>query len=393
MARFQVTSPDGRIVTLEGDTPPTDADLDEVFSSLPTKLSEEKPSRFGTLAGSFAVGGAPGFGVTPGSEEVLPMVGQALGTPFGFGGSVAGEVVGDVARQGIKKIRGEKTDFQGVLPRAAETATIEGMMRGAGKIAKPLAGRLMNSILKPATKQLVKGKNLGLEAAEAGISGTKKGMFGQAQSMVDVGESELQNLIKTTPGSVDLTKALSGLDALEQKALSIGDQAGVTAVQNLKQAIGSGRLNLESANQLKRNLYDALRESQFGTNEVPVLATARKSAARGLKEGIEDVLPQAKDINRRIGLGGRVRDALARRNAVEERQVILPFFEGAGAFGGILSGHPEYAALIAGRRLMDTPLVKSMVAKSLLGASKTPSIGRGASLAASEGSRRLFGDN
>lgn len=37
MAQYTVQSPDGRQITLEGDTPPTENDLDRVFSSLPPK--------------------------------------------------------------------------------------------------------------------------------------------------------------------------------------------------------------------------------------------------------------------------------------------------------------------------------------------------------------------
>lgn len=36
MPRYKVQAPDGRTVTLEGDTPPTEADLDQVFASIPS---------------------------------------------------------------------------------------------------------------------------------------------------------------------------------------------------------------------------------------------------------------------------------------------------------------------------------------------------------------------
>ena len=39
MPRYQVTSPDGRTVVLEGDSAPTDADLEEVFKGLPRSVS------------------------------------------------------------------------------------------------------------------------------------------------------------------------------------------------------------------------------------------------------------------------------------------------------------------------------------------------------------------
>lgn len=39
MALYKVTSPDGRAVTIRGDTPPTDADLEPIFANLPQKQS------------------------------------------------------------------------------------------------------------------------------------------------------------------------------------------------------------------------------------------------------------------------------------------------------------------------------------------------------------------
>ena len=61
MPRYQVTAPDGRTVTLEGDTPPTDADLDGIFSSLPPKPSAPETGlleRGVSAVGDFVAGAA-----------------------------------------------------------------------------------------------------------------------------------------------------------------------------------------------------------------------------------------------------------------------------------------------------------------------------------------------
>ncbi len=54
MPRYQVTAPDGRVVTLEGDSPPTDADLDEIFASLPPAQTADPTAM--QVAGEFAAG-------------------------------------------------------------------------------------------------------------------------------------------------------------------------------------------------------------------------------------------------------------------------------------------------------------------------------------------------
>lgn len=61
MPRFHITSPEGREVVLEGDTEPTDAELDEIFASLPPKQPETK---------------GPGLFVTPERDFYSPTFGQ-----------------------------------------------------------------------------------------------------------------------------------------------------------------------------------------------------------------------------------------------------------------------------------------------------------------------------
>src|SRR3990167_7279834 len=51
MPRYTVQSPDGRKVTLEGNSPPTEQDLDQVFSSLPQKESIQQNASLGIEEG------------------------------------------------------------------------------------------------------------------------------------------------------------------------------------------------------------------------------------------------------------------------------------------------------------------------------------------------------
>ena len=351
----------------------------------------------------FQVSGPLGFASAPGAEDVLPAVGQTVGGMIpgvnAFGGSVAGATSGQAARQAVKSLRGEKASLGEIPSEALRTATTEGIFRGAGKLMRPLAGRLMNSVLKPATKEISEGKNLGLEALDAGIFGSKKGMLSKAKRIVSEGEGNLQGLIKTKPGSVDLEKALSGLDELEARYASIGDQGGLNAIKNLREAVGTGRLNLENANQLKRNLYDALRESQFGTSEIPSIATVRKSAAHGLKKGIEEALPEqpgipgAKSINQKIGLGARVRDALENRIASEERSMIVPKIAMIGAGASALTGHlPAALGIMGGEAIVEglrSAPVMTTTAAALNALAKRKAIMGSMRLGASELARRI----
>lgn len=65
MPQYAVQSPDGRTVTLEGDSPPSESDLDEIFSSLPEEQpagSMMTPERLAQIA---AASGGGGFTTNP----------------------------------------------------------------------------------------------------------------------------------------------------------------------------------------------------------------------------------------------------------------------------------------------------------------------------------------
>src|SRR5229473_2654329 len=69
MPTYKVTSPDGRIVRLTGESPPTDDELTKIFAELPPQ--ETAPSAI-TAAGEFSKGGMRPKGGYEGPEEGAP---------------------------------------------------------------------------------------------------------------------------------------------------------------------------------------------------------------------------------------------------------------------------------------------------------------------------------
>ena len=43
MAVYEITAPNGQVLEIEGDTPPTEADLDEIFKSTKTAKEPTRP--------------------------------------------------------------------------------------------------------------------------------------------------------------------------------------------------------------------------------------------------------------------------------------------------------------------------------------------------------------
>ena len=152
MPRYQVTAPDGRTVTLEGDAPPTDADLDGIFASLPPPEKKDPAAMFRdqlATAGSFGhtpqpeemPEGAAGKLALAGTIASLPLGVQAAGAPLaalrGLALSAAGASAGGYAGSGL----GRGLEIVGAPEGTSEVGgTIGGLVGGvAGPMGGPMA--------------------------------------------------------------------------------------------------------------------------------------------------------------------------------------------------------------------------------------------------------------
>ncbi len=344
---------------------------------------ETLPGKLANGAAAFAgfVGGGPGNLSANAGEAVTKAAGKYVPRFIAknFGRAAEGAAAG--------ALTSSDNDFFDVGKRAenAKTGAMAGPIVGAAfdgiqKIAKPIAGRLMNSVLKDDAK-------LGYEAASEGLSGTKKQIKQKSEDLIQRGENQLQRIIKGRKQKVNVFDIASSLDDVLRPFENIGDHDSVRAIQEVQDMLldksPDGLISLEDANQLKRDLYYRLRSSQFGTSEIPAAATARKQAAYGLKKEIEGALPGEGigEVNKRIQTGIQSRDAIEKRINQEGRNVILPFFETATGAAGLAAHRPEIVAALVARRLFGSTPAKSGLASFLANVSRQSS--RGISSAAS----------
>ena len=304
--------------------------------------------------------------------ETLPMTGQILGSRFGMRGAVGGAMLGEAGRRlGRTAFYGDDLSgfAKGVGKEGLTTGMTEGVFRGAGKIAKAVAPRLMTSVLKPIKAELTKGKNLGQRALEEGFFGTKGMMFRKASSNVSKYEDKLQDILTKSKKQADISSVYGDLDKLKKNYF--GNSASLNAIEDMKNSIASefkqfgqyGRLPVAKVNELKRSLYSQAKPSQFGTSEAPHLANIRKTAARSMKEAIERVEPGVKNINKKIGTSAAVRDSIENRLYQQAKREILPYIStGAGA-AGIMYGKPEIAFLAAGLHALRSDTSKATIAQ------------------------------
>lgn len=352
-----------------------------------------KPSKFGSLAKSFAIGGAPGFSVTPGSEDVLPTVGQTVGGVFGgFGGSVAGATAGQTLRQGVRGIRGEGFDLSAIPKEAASSLAMEGIFRGAGKLAKPVINRLMIGAIKPAKDVLKRSPKIGNEAADLGLFGSSKTIGKKAEKIISKTTPEVDALLSGKKQRINALKIASELDSLKNpydKSMNNAIQETQDAI--LRNADSNGLISVASANKEKQLIYRALKDSSWGkgAGEVPAMATVRKGAAHGFKENIEQAVPEVVPLNKNLSTAFGVSEGVDKQMMKNWMKPILPFVETVGGVGGLVTGNPWLTMAILARRAAQSPAVLSRTAQALT----NKPLRRAATLGASEISRRMFGDS
>ena len=174
--------------------------------------------------------------------ERLPLVGQVTGGMVGgYPGSVAGAGTGKVFQNVLEGLKSRKfiDPRRGVAPEMAGTGTIEALFRGAGKLSRPLArkaaNRLMLSVMKPGREVIKRNPNLGVEAVEQGIYGTKEQMIRKAQNLIKQYESQIASKLKGRPERINAQRILVQLDNLAsnaKKGLKAEDAQAIEQIKN-----------------------------------------------------------------------------------------------------------------------------------------------------------------
>ena len=215
MPRYQVTAPDGRTVTLEGDAPPTDADLDGIFASLPPSEKKDPTAMFRdqlATAGSFGhtpqpeemPEGAAGKLALAGTIASLPLGVQAAGAPLaalkGLALGAAGASAGGYAGSGI----GRGLEIVGAPEGTSEVGgTLGGLVGGvAGPMGGPMAlakilkvgggkGGMLASLLGGGEKAAVKAAAPEVAEAAAKKAATEAEKMALRKKSLEIAERRL----------------------------------------------------------------------------------------------------------------------------------------------------------------------------------------------------------
>lgn len=263
MPTYKITEPQsGKVFRITGDSPPTEQELEQIFSSVGGGSSSETNTEVKTIpqkiAGAVApyapIAGATAGGILAAPANIIaPGVAEALGVGGGY-------LVGSEAERRLKEFAGEKERPEDVLaafketgrelPGAAETAVsgplvgkgLSTVLGAAGKLGKQVLGRLSGT---------------GTGAVEEAIaSGEKTGLFTRQNPFASKTDYD-----KALRGKITGEEVVQNAKTAVQKVRDDRGIEYVTKLQNIRtnpQALNTARneVNTELAKLTSKNEFD-----------------------------------------------------------------------------------------------------------------------------------------
>lgn len=283
-------------------------------------------------------------------------------TVLSAGGTLAENAPGMLGKAG----RAAATVGEAIDPGLALTRTAGAI---APVIATPVARTLNASALKTtkSLRNLNEGVDIPLEAAKAGAV-VSRGGAERVGRQVDALENQIGQAVADSSGVVIPRKAAANLEDLmkqkvAQERIFPGEGAAVRA--QLENFVGdNASMSPREAQDLKVALGRRL-SNRFGqAAEPPVNVEAQNAMRLGLKNELQQAVPEIGDLNRQVGPLYAVQDAVndavsrtANHNIFKPRALV-------GAAAGSATGVPGAGILGALLPLIaDSPYAKSLLAK------------------------------
>jgi len=277
---------------------------------------------------------------------------------YGAGGEVLGRGVGKLLE----------------LPAAA----LKGPLKKAGT-------RLYESVLKRPKKILEqearRGKVLGEELLEQGVTGTKKGLMRKAKETLKSQEDRLQNVLESTDKPVDPEDIVSAMRPLKGRynRPGIDEVRKASRIQDEIDDILTypKDLSAKEANIIKREIYKDIPKA-WDKDFNAFSEGLQKAKARGFRKAIEKAAggrgKEVASINKQLGVMSRFKEAMEGQQALTTRKNFISpvdLLMGSLAGGGAYLGSPgddkttKTIMAMAGFGLGRSPLVKTKIAQLL----------------------------
>lgn len=247
--------------------------------------------------------------------------------------------------------------------------------KGLETVSKNLPENMWKKILNRTASTVEKKPGVEKEASKLGLFGTQKSILGTAKNTIQSVELELDDLLKNSTGQIETKNIVPYLDDLKKAYSQIpGEKSSVELIANLQDEIASkGVLSPLEANKIKREIYSKISKSYGkGTLEIPAKIDAQKQIARGLKEEIEKVIPEAKTLNQKQGIYIEIRNAIDKQIAQRPKGIAgtgIGLYDitlgGLGSAVGLGGGGPGlgFLAGIGAKKAYESTAFRSGAAK------------------------------
>lgn len=297
---------------------------------------------------------------------------------FGKGSKLAQLAKGALTNTAIGQgARGPEVDLKESAIDAATGAGGEALGLGLGRLAEGIPGmraKLYNSALGVTPKEVQAGKNIGKDIVDmGGMVGTQKGLFNKAVSGIDAQEEALQNILSKTSSPINRDIVENELKNLvgQFKGQPLGEADSQVAQSLVDEWVGKFA-NIKSAseaNELKREIYQMLGDNPYMKINLPAKQKSFKTFGRGLNNAINDISPEARPVNKKLGTFLGIKKKLGAQLAKETsgRSSLIDAVQntGLGAAGYAAGGAPGIPIAMAARSAAKSTLGKTTTAEML----------------------------
>jgi len=245
---------------------------------------------------------------------VAPRLANAISSGgFNLGGQGGNAIANGLTRIGGGAINGAAS-AGAVNPESAGVGAVIGgatpaVVGGAGYagnlISNGLSGlsnRLMKSALKPSTVADPKDVKTAIDVMLGNGLNVSRGGAEKLQGMITSANNDVNNIVANAQGNVSKQEVL---DALQSSTKKFATQATPTKdVQSIKDiadefsTVWPDQIPVQVAHELKKGTYRVL-NGKFG-EQGSASVEAQKDLGRGLKEGVEKIIPEIKGKNKAI---------------------------------------------------------------------------------------------
>jgi|GEM_PF-2719080 len=310
----------------------------------------------------------PGAGLS--NKEVVGSFGNValnVATPGAFEGGLGAQVAKNAALGAGYGLAGGLTDNKSGKDLGYSTLTgsiVGGLLPIAGKIigkakqlvTQQLPENLMNRAIKPTLDELRRNvkygaDTLGKQLLQEKVKGSPTKLLKIADTNLNKYEAQLQTVLKGTKATVsrdELGKYLDEVLTTTKNTPGLANQ-----VEKIKGVLAEfpEQVSLEQANQIKRNIYNEIRNVGYKLDaNLNTKREAMKALANGIKTEIENKVGGnvVKDINQKLSVYGRLEDRVVDLLARNSRNNLFGLTDAILAGGGIAAGSPlGFAAVLA----------------------------------------------